>query len=67
MNAKKSFSVGALRDPRPDDPRFESSIDAESYAREKTAKSDDHTPLGIWHDADGALVSIAYLGLVYWP
>ncbi len=56
------YSVGKLSDPRPDDKRFRTQREAERHARET---SYPERTLGIWHD--GALVAIAYDGLVYWP
>ncbi len=64
MSAKQQFSVGDLRDPRPEDKRFATQREAERYAKE--ISSADRV-LGVWHDADGELLSIAYDGLIYWP
>lgn len=58
------FSVGALRDPRPEDQRFPTMQAAEQYAREK---SFPNRALGIWLDSNGELVAIAFDGLIYWP
>jgi hypothetical protein len=58
------FSVGHLRDPRPDDPRFGTQREAESYARDKSSLD---VVLAVWRDRDGAVLAIAYDGLVYWP
>lgn len=58
------FSVGDLRDPRPEDQRFATQQEAETYAR---AQSFPNITLGIWRDSDGELLAIAFDGLVYWP
>lgn len=58
------FSVGDLRDPQPDDQRFETRNEAEQYAREK---SFPNIALGVWHDPSGELIAIAFDGLIYWP
>lgn len=58
------YSVGDLRDPRPDDRRFQTQDAAVHYATE--ASFPDRV-LGVWRDADGELLAIAYDGLVYWP
>lgn len=58
------FSVGDLRNPRPDDQRFLTKEAAWSYAREK---SYPNIVLGIWHDPHGELIAIAFDGLIYWP
>jgi hypothetical protein len=36
MKPRESFSVGDLRDPQPDDPRFATQQAAEQYAREQS-------------------------------
>lgn len=66
MSDRKSgiYSVGELRDPRPSDDRYDSQIEAEQVARKDSFPD---RALGIWRDADGELVAIAYDGLLYWP
>jgi hypothetical protein len=58
------YSVGGLRNPQPEDKRYDLRIEAEKVAREKSYPD---CILGIWRDEDGELVAIAYDGLLYWP
>lgn len=58
------YSVGELRDPRPEDERFDEQVNAEKAAR---SASYPGRILGVWRDEDGELVAIAYDGMVYWP
>lgn len=58
------FSVGDLRDPRPEDQRFETREEAEQYARNH---SFPNIALGVWRDSDSELIAIAFDGLLYWP
>lgn len=58
------YSVGELRDPRPEDKRYSSQLEAETVARKESFPD---RVLGVWRDADGGLVAIAYDGLLYWP
>lgn len=56
------FSVGDPRDPRPEDRRFTSRIEAEQHAREQ---SFPNIVLGVWYG--DKLIAIAFDGLLYWP
>lgn len=58
------YSIGELRDPRPEDKRYDNQIEAEQVARRESWPGGI---LGVWRDADGDLVAIAYDGMVYWP
>lgn len=58
------YSIGELCDPRLEDRRFDNQIEAETVARRESWPG---RILGVWRDADGELVAIAYDGMVYWP
>lgn len=58
------YSIGDLRDPRPEDQRVETEQEAWKVAKQQSFPD---RVMGIWRDEDGELLAIAYDGLVYWP